>query len=45
MALTGIPLNPVTATLAALSIGIGVPFTIHVTSRFLRGARAWGVRA
>jgi uncharacterized protein len=35
MALTGIPLNPVTATLAALSIGIGVPFTIHVTSRFL----------
>ena len=35
MALTGVPLNPVTATLAALSIGIGVPFTIHVTSRFL----------
>ena len=35
MSLTGIPLNPVTATLAALSIGIGVPFTIHVTSRFL----------
>jgi uncharacterized protein len=35
MALTGIPLNPVTATLAALSIGIGVPFTIHVTSRYL----------
>ncbi len=35
MALTGIPLNAVTATLAALSIGIGVPFTIHVTGRFL----------
>ncbi len=35
MAVTGIPLNPVTATLAALSIGIGVPFTIHVTSRFV----------
>ncbi len=35
MAVTGIPLNPVTATLAALSIGIGVPFTIHVTARFL----------
>jgi hypothetical protein len=35
MALTGIPLNPVTATLAALSIGIAVPFTIHVTSRFV----------
>jgi len=39
MALTGIPLNPVTATLAALSIGIGVPFTIHVTSRFLEERR------
>lgn len=35
MAATGIPLNPVTATLAALSIGIGVPFTIHVSSRYL----------
>ncbi|MBN1368992.1 MAG: MMPL family transporter [Dehalococcoidaceae bacterium] len=35
MAVTGIPINPVTATLAALSIGIGVPFTIHLTSRFL----------
>ena len=35
MAVTGIPINPVTATLAALSIGIGVPFTIHFTSRFL----------
>ncbi|MFP4634852.1 MAG: efflux RND transporter permease subunit [Nitriliruptoraceae bacterium] len=39
MAVTGIPLNPVTATLAALSIGIGVPFTIHVTSRFLEERR------
>ncbi|MCC5948945.1 MAG: MMPL family transporter [Nitriliruptoraceae bacterium] len=39
MAATGIPLNPVTATLAALSIGIGVPFTIHVTSRFLEERR------
>ena len=35
MAITGIPINPVTATLAALSIGIGVPFTIHFTSRFI----------
>lgn len=35
MAITGIPINPVTATLAALSIGIGVPFMIHLTSRFL----------
>lgn len=39
MAATGIPLNPVTATLAALSIGIGVPFTIHVASRFLEERR------
>jgi uncharacterized protein len=39
MALTGIPLNPVTATLAALSIGIGVPYTIYVTSRFLEERR------
>ncbi|MGI2335254.1 MAG: efflux RND transporter permease subunit [Dehalogenimonas sp.] len=35
MTITGIPINPVTATLAALSIGIAVPFTIHLTSRFL----------
>jgi predicted RND superfamily exporter protein len=35
MAATGIPLSPVTATLAALSIGIAVPFTIHVTNRYL----------
>lgn len=34
MAATGIPFNPVTATLSALAIGIGVPFTIHVTHRF-----------
>ncbi|GIU91195.1 MAG: MFS transporter [Acidimicrobiia bacterium] len=31
---TGIPFGPVTATLAALAIGIGVPFTIHITRRF-----------
>jgi uncharacterized protein len=30
----GIPFGPVTATLAALSIGIGVPFTIHIARRF-----------
>jgi uncharacterized protein len=40
MAATGIPLNPVTATLAALSIGIAVPFTLHVTSRFVEERRA-----
>lgn len=43
MAATGIPLNPVTATLAALSIGIGVPFTIHVTSRWLEERTRGGV--
>jgi hydrophobe/amphiphile efflux-3 (HAE3) family protein len=47
MAATGIPLNPVTATLAALSIGIGVPFTIHVTNRYLeeRDGSADGIEA
>ncbi|NIA24765.1 MAG: MMPL family transporter [Gammaproteobacteria bacterium] len=34
MALFGISFNPVTATLSAMAIGIGVPFTIHVTHRF-----------
>src|SRR5690606_6692480 len=31
---TGIPFGPVTATLAALAIGIGVPYTIHIARRF-----------
>lgn len=35
MALTGIPLTPVTATLAALAIGIGIDFAIHVLNRYL----------
>ncbi|QSB04508.1 efflux RND transporter permease subunit [Natronoglycomyces albus] len=39
MALTGIPLNPVTATLTALSIGIAVPFTVYIVSRFLEERR------
>lgn len=34
MAATGIPFGPVTAILAALAIGIGVPFTIHIARRF-----------
>ncbi len=34
MALTDIPFGPVTATIAALAIGIGVPYTIHVTHRY-----------
>lgn len=34
MALVGIPFGPVTATLAAIVIGIGIDYTIHVTHRF-----------
>ncbi|MPZ54785.1 MAG: MMPL family transporter, partial [Acidimicrobiia bacterium] len=30
----GIPFGPVTATLAALAVGIGVPYTIHIARRF-----------
>ena len=36
MALLGIPFTPVTATIAALAIGIGVDYAIHLSSRFLR---------
>lgn len=31
---TGIPFGPISATLAALSIGIGVPYSIHIARRF-----------
>jgi len=34
MALTGIPYNVVTALITALSIGIGVDYTIHIIHRF-----------
>jgi predicted RND superfamily exporter protein len=34
MYLAGIPFGPVTATLASLAIGIGVPYTIHMARRF-----------
>jgi predicted RND superfamily exporter protein len=40
MALTGIPFGPVTATIAALAIGIGVPFTIHIARRFQEDRRS-----
>ena len=40
MFVTGIPFGPVTATLAALAIGIGVPFTIHIARRFQEDRRA-----
>jgi predicted RND superfamily exporter protein len=35
MVIVGIPLGPVTATLAAVVIGVGVDYTIHITHRFL----------
>lgn len=35
MALTGVPFGPITATIAALAIGIGLPYAIHVTHRFV----------
>jgi predicted RND superfamily exporter protein len=34
MVLVGIEFGPVTATLAAVVIGVGVDYTIHVTHRF-----------
>jgi uncharacterized protein len=34
MAATGIPLGPVTSAIAAIAIGIGIPYSIHVTNRF-----------
>ncbi len=35
MAALGIPFGPVTATISALAIGIGIPYTIHITRRYL----------
>jgi hypothetical protein len=34
MKLVGLALNPVTAMIASVSIGIGVPYTIHITHRY-----------
>jgi hypothetical protein len=34
MAVAGISFNPVTAMIAAIAIGIGVPYTIHITHRY-----------
>ncbi len=34
MSATGITFNPVTAMIAAIAIGIGVPYTIHITHRY-----------
>ena len=35
MAGLGIPFGPVTATISALAIGIGIPYMIHITHRYL----------
>jgi hypothetical protein len=35
MTVFGIPFGPVTATISALAIGIGIPYMIHITHRFL----------
>lgn len=35
MAVTGIPFDPVTATVSALVIGVGIDFTIHLGERFV----------
>jgi hypothetical protein len=35
MAAFNIPFGPVTATISALGIGIGIPYMIHVTHRYL----------
>ena len=42
MRLSGISFNPITATLSALAIGIGVPFTIHIARRFQDDRREHG---
>ena len=35
MTFFGIPFGPVTAVISALAIGIGIPYMIHITHRFL----------
>lgn len=42
MAATGIPFGPVTSTISGLAIGIGVPFTIHITNRFTEDLEVHG---
>ena len=41
MATLGIPFGPVTATISALAIGIGIPYMIHVTHRYLEERAAF----
>lgn len=42
MALTGVRVNPVTSTLAAIAVGIGIDYAIHLTMRFREEAAAPG---
>ncbi len=41
MAAFGIPFGPITATISALGIGIGIPYMIHVTHRYLEERLEW----
>ena len=41
MAALGIAFGPVTATISALGIGIGIPYMIHVTQRYLEERLEW----
>ncbi|NHZ71301.1 MAG: MMPL family transporter, partial [Proteobacteria bacterium] len=41
MAAFKIPFGPVTATISALGIGIGIPYMIHVTHRYLEERLEW----
>jgi uncharacterized membrane protein YdfJ with MMPL/SSD domain len=41
MAALGIAFGPITATISALGIGIGIPYMIHVTQRYLEERLEW----
>ncbi|MCC7568963.1 MAG: MMPL family transporter [Candidatus Methanofastidiosa archaeon] len=41
MHLLGIPLNVVTVTIAAITVGLGIDYSIHVTQRFLEDVQTY----
>lgn len=41
MAALGIPFGPITAMISAIGIGIGIPYMIHVTHRYLEERIEW----
>lgn len=45
MKIAGYAINLVTATIAAVSIGIGIDFALHYISRYREELDRWGVRA